>query len=105
MQRRKPFNEFILYGETDTSPELVACSNRNNTDHNSFQENRSNMCINKDTFSSKTNSGSFSLQEKKPNKDISSNKNTFSSKESNDFDKTLTGDGLIIKCNQTNFIW
>ena len=80
MQRRKPFNEFILYGETDTSPELVACSNRNNTDHNSFQENRSNMCINKDTFSSKTNSGSFSLQEKKPNKDISSNKNTFSSK-------------------------
>ncbi len=80
MQRTNPSNEFILYGEIDTSPELVACSNRNNTDHNSFQENRSNMCINKDTFSSKTNSGSFSLQEKKPNKDISSNKNTFSSK-------------------------
>lgn len=80
MQHTNPSNEFILYGEIDTSPELVACSNRNNTDHNSFQENRSNMCINKDTFSSKTNSGSFSLQEKKPNKDISSNKNTFSSK-------------------------
>lgn len=46
------------------------------------------MCMNKDTFSSKTNSGSFSLQEKKPNKDISSNKNTFSSKGIfNDFDQ------------------
>lgn len=64
MQRRKPFNEFILYGETDTSPELVACSNRNNTDHNSFQENRYNIFVNSKRIISSNDTDHNSFQEK-----------------------------------------